>query len=212
MIKIIFIILNIIAAVIIITSFFMPWVSAATSVTRVSEEVANSMGPLGGLPFVGKVIAGVKEGADIVRGVGDINIGTTVSGYDIPKMVNSGSSKVALSFAQNFFQGTEGLDKKSMLVYLLPLFAIICILLTIIGIRYILALIPMLIVSGAISLAGLYNLKTVNLSNDVVDIAIQKGLWYTMYGYLAIFIINILWIASDIFTIYLKRKKQGGLV
>jgi hypothetical protein len=210
--KIIFLILNIIAAALIVFAFFMPWVNAATSVARVSEQATNAVGPLGALPFVGKVIAGVKEGTDIVRDIGDINIDTTVSGYEIPKMVNSESSKVALSFARDFFRDTEGLDKKSMLVYLLPLLAILCVGLAIIGIRYRSAVIFMLLLSGIISLGGLYKLNTLNLSNETVDLSILKGLWYTMYGYLSIFAINTLWIVSDILTRYFKRKKQGGSV
>jgi len=151
---IISILLIITVAGFIVAAFFMPWISAATSVARVSEQVTNTMGPLGALPFVDKIITGVKEGTDIVRGVGDMDISTTVSGYNIPKMVNLKSSKVALSFVQNFFGDTEGLDKKSMLVYLLPIFAILCMLLAIIGIKYRIAVILMLILSGAILTAG----------------------------------------------------------
>ena len=192
------------ATVIIVFSFFMPWVSATTSIVRVSKQVTNAIGPLGELPFVGEAISGLKEGADMIRGVGDIDINTVISGYNIPRMVNSKSSKAALSFARNFFKDTEGLGRKSLLVYLLPLLAILCTWLAFIGIKYRPAVISTLIISGIISLYGLYNLSTFNFSNEVVDIVILKWLWYTMYGYLAIFIVSVLWIAGSLMGKHIK--------
>ena len=205
--KIISVLLVITAAGFIVAAFFMPWVSASTSVTRVSKEITNTMGPFGGLPLFDELMSGVEKSVGMVRDAGDINVDMTVSGYDIPKMVNSRSSKTALSFVRNFFRDKEGLAEKSMLVYLLPLLAILCAGLAVVGIKYRSATISMLALSGVISLTGLYKLNTLHVSNEMVDIVILKGLWYTMYGYLSIFIIGILWIVSDIAA---KYKKQGG--
>jgi hypothetical protein len=42
-----------------------------------------------------------------------------------------------------------------------------------------------------ITFGSLYKLNTMNFSNETVRITIEKGLWYTMYSYLVIFIISI---------------------
>lgn len=197
--KMILAVLVIICAIVIVRAFFLPWAKVSASVTKVSKELSQAAaGPLENTPFAGKFISIFEKTTKAIGEVGDIEVKTMVSGYDIPTMVNKKSSKVAISFAQTFFKDAEGLDKKSMLVFLLPLFAIVCGLLAVAGIRYNWAPVPMLIISGAISLVGLYNLKTLNLSSSVVAITIEKGLWQTIYAYLVIFILSIAWIASDI--------------
>ena len=201
--NLIFIVLVIVAGLVIIKSFFLPWALASTSVGRVSGQVHRSINDsFGSLPFVGKVMAGIKETSGVVQELGaDIDINTVVSGYNIPRMVNNKSSKIALSFAQSFFGDVKGLDKKSMLVYLMPLLAVVCIMLAIAAMRYKISILLMLIISGAISIGGFYTLNTMNLSNELVDIVIGKGLWRTMYGYLWIFIISIFWLGSDLVKI-----------
>lgn len=200
-----FVILTIIAGVIIITSFFMPWVRASTSVTKVSRTITNTVSPLEGLPFVRKLITGIDEAAGVVGSVGDIDINKVVSGYDIPATVNDKSSKIALSFVQSYFGDVKDLDKKSMLVFLMPLFAIVCIMLAISGIWYKISIIIMLILSGSISLGGIYTLKTMDLSNAMVQISIENGLWRTMHAYLFIFVLSIAW-----FMFGIKGKLKGG--
>lgn len=203
--NLILVIFIVIATIVIITSFFMPWAHARTSVGRVSSHVNRSIGDsFSALPFVDNIVASIKDTTDVMRDLGaDVDISTVVSGYNIPRMINDKSSKIALSFAESFFGTVKDLDKKSMLVYLMPIFAIVCVMLSIAGMRYKLSVILMLLLSGGISVGGLYVLKTMNLSNELVDIVIGKGLWRTMYGYLWIFIISILWLVTDL----IKTKK-----
>jgi hypothetical protein len=203
--NLVFMVVVIVAGAVIIKSFFLPWALASTSVGRVSGQVHRSIdSSFGSLPFVGKVMAGIKETSGVIQELGaDIDISTVVSGYNIPRMVNSKSSKIALSFAQSFFGDVKDLDKKSMLVYLMPLFAIVCIMLAITGMRYKISVMAILMISGVISIGGLHALNTMNLSNELVDIVIGKGLWQTMYGYLGIFIISIFWLGTDL----IKAKK-----
>lgn len=40
----------------------------------------------------------------------------------------------------------------------------------------------------------------------MIQITIQKGLWYNMYGYLFIFIISIVWFGSDMVKTLLKKR------
>lgn len=192
--------LIIVCSVIIIISFFMPWAKVKISATQVSKELVTSAesGPLKDTPFAGKFVKRLEKATGAISELGDIEIKTQVSGYDIPTMVNKQSSKIAISFAQGFFKDAKDLDKKSMLVFLLPLFGILCMALAIFGVRYKPAVITMLILAGVISIAGLYNLYTANFSTAAVQIIIEKGLWQTLYAYLAIFIISIVWVISGL--------------
>ena len=96
------------------------------------------------------------------------------------------------------FKDVKDLDKKVMLVYLLPLLALVCIGLAVAGLKNKAAVIIMAVLSGTIAAGGLYNLMTVNLSNLTVQISIGQGLWQTMYAYLMIFVIGIVWIILDL--------------
>ena len=124
----------IVCALIIIASFFMPWAKATVSATKVAKNVANSAsGKLQNTSFGGKFLQGLNQATNAIGNLGDIEVKTTVSGYDIPTMTSKKSSHVAIQLAQLLFKDAKDLDKKSMLVYLLPLFAIVCIALAVIG-------------------------------------------------------------------------------
>jgi hypothetical protein len=196
--KMIFAGVVILGATVTVVSFFMPWATVATSATRVSKELTTAAGgPLKDTPFAGKFIKQLDRATTAISEVGDIEIKASVSGYQVPKMVNDRTSKVALSLAQIFFKSTEGLDKKSYLVYLLPLSGIICGALAVLGLKNKLYVIIMAVLGGAISIGGLYNLYTVDLSSAVVDISIQKGLWFTMYAFLLIFLVGVAWLVLE---------------
>jgi hypothetical protein len=198
MVKIVLAVVVVICAVIIIQSFFMPWAKVSASVTKVSKQLTEeAAGPLANTPFAGKFIKGLEKATKAIESVGDIEVKTQVSGYDIPTMVNKKSSKIAISFAQSFFKDAQDLDKKSMLVFLIPILAVVCVLLAIAGLWSWIPVVVMLIISGAISITGIYNLKTVNISSEIVAISFEKGIWQTMYAYLTIFIVSIIWLVSE---------------
>ena len=190
--------LIIVCALIIIVSFFMPWAKATVSATKVAKNVANSAsGKLQNTSFGGKFVQGFNQATNAIGNLGDIEVKTTVSGYDIPAMTNKKSSYVAIQLAQILFKDAKDLDKKSMLVYLLPLFAIACIILAIIGLRYKVSVIAAALTGGAIGIGGLYELMTTDLSRLPVQISIENGLWQTMYGYLLICILSIAWLVME---------------
>ena len=60
------------------------------------------------------------------------------------------------------------------------------------------ALIVMAVLSGGIAMGGLYNLMTVDLSKLPIQISIEQGLWQTMYSYLGICIISVIWVVLDL--------------
>ena len=182
------------ASALIVVSFFMPWARVATSVVGVTKAAEGSLEKT---PFAGKLVKGFGKATEAISEIGDIGIETTVRGNQVPELVNNKSSKVALSLAQVFFKETEGIDKKSYLVYLLPLFAIVCASLAVLGLKNKIYVILMAVIGGVISIGGLYNLMTMDLSSMIVKISIAKGLWYTMYAYLAIFLAGVAWLVLD---------------
>jgi len=196
--KIIFAGSIIVCAIIIIASFFMPWARASVNATKVAKNLADSAsGPLQNTPFAGKFLKGFDRATNAIGSLGDIEVKTTISGYDIPTMINKKSSHVAIQLAQILFKDAQDLDKKSMLVYILPLFAIVCIALAVIGIKYKASVIAAAVIGGAIGIGGLYKFMTTDLSNLPVQIVIENGLWQTMYGYLLICILSIAWLVIE---------------
>ncbi len=185
----------IVCSIIIIVSFFMPWAKATVNATKVANNLANSASSkLQNMSFGGKFLQGLNQATNAIGNLGDIEVKTTVSGYDIPTMTSKKSSHVAIQLAQLLFKDAKDLDKKSMLVYLLPLFAIVCIALAVTGLKYKVSVIAAAIIGGVIGIGGLYELIATDLSKLPVQITIENGLWLTMYGYLLICILSIAWL------------------
>lgn len=200
--NLIFLAIVIASVAVIIAGFFQPWAKVSTSVESVSEGVTGVLkGTFGKVSLGSKVIGGIEKVTDKVNEkVGAVGVKKSVSGFDVPRLVNNKSSKIALAIAQAMFKSAEGLDWKSYAVYLLPLAGIICIILAIIGFKNNIAVIIMTVLSGAISILGLYNLHTANLSSLIVKIEIGEGIWNTLYSFLVIAIVGIL-------QLVLNRKK-----
>ncbi len=192
--KLIFMTLVIVASALIVVAFFMPWAKVATSVTGISKEVTSTVEDT---PLAGKVVGKISAITDAIAGLGDVEIKTTVRGSQVPALVNNQTSKVALSLAQVMFKSAEGIDKKSYLVYLLPLLGIACAALAVIGLKNKLFVGVMLVISGAVSIGGLYNLYTMDIGSQAVKISIEDGLWYTMYAFLFIFLVSVAWLILD---------------
>ena len=192
--KLIFMTLVIVASALIVVAFFMPWAKVATSVTGISKEVTSTVEDT---PLAGKVVGKISAITDAIAGLGDVEIKTTVRGSQVPALVNNQTSKVALSLAQVMFKSAEGIDKKSYLVYLLPLLGIACAALAVIGVKNKLFVGVMLVISGAVSIGGLYNLYTMDIGSQAVKISIEDGLWYTMYAFLFIFLVSVAWLILD---------------
>ena len=198
--KVILLSLVVICAIAIIHGFFMPWAKASASVTKVANGLAKSAagGTLKNTPFAGKFLRMFDSATNKISDLGDIQIKTVVSGYDIPTLINKKNSQVAIAIASVMFKDVKDMDKKSMLVYLLPLLALVCICLAIVGLKTKITVIVMAVLSGGIAVGGLYNLMTIDLSKLPVQISIEQGLWQTMYAYLIISVIGIVWVALDL--------------
>lgn len=174
--KNIFSIFIVLAALVIIVSFFRSWAKVTTSsFVDTAEKIANIFGQK--LP--------------------NVDIKMTVTGYSIPQMANSQNSKAALAVIETLSKSSKGLGAKSYLVYLLPLSAIACIALALAGLKKKVFIIGMSVLSGLIGGVGLFNLSTVNTDTLITKITIGSGLWNTMYAFLFIFLIGVTWLVLD---------------
>ncbi|MFA6141919.1 MAG: hypothetical protein WC738_01300 [Candidatus Omnitrophota bacterium] len=193
--KIVFAGAIIVCALIIIGSFFMPWARATVSATKVAKNLSESAASkLQNTSFGGKFVQGFNKATNAIVDLGDIEVKTTISGYDIPAMVSKKSSHVAIQLAQILFKDAKDIDKKSMLVYLLPLFAMACIALAIAGLRYKVSVMAAALIGGGIGIGGLYKLMATDISGLPVQISIENGLWQTMYGFILICILSVAWL------------------
>ena len=186
--------LVILASVIIVISFFLPWAKVSVSTMGVSKKVS---GKLEGSPVAGKVLKGTGKVTGALSKFGYIYIKSTISGYRIPLLVNSKTSKVAISVVQIVSKSKSGLEAKSYLVYLLPLLGIGCGILATLGLEKRIFIIIMLVIGGIIGIAGLYNLLTAKLARAAVEVDIMIGLWATMLAFLFIFFVGIVWLVTD---------------
>lgn len=198
--KMILLSLVVICAIAIIHGFFMPWAKAATSAGKMARGVTGAATKAGGnAPLLGGLFGEVGKVAERATSAADIvGVNMVVSGYDIPKMMNTKSSQVAVALASIFIKDAKDADLKSYAVYLMPIFAILCVGLAFFGMKNRIALIVMAVISGGISVGGLFKLMTTDLTNMVATISIESGLWQTLYAYLLICVVGIVWIALDI--------------
>lgn len=197
--KIILALLIVICGIAIIASFFMPWARAVTTATKVATGIKEKVqGSFGETPLAGRLIANLDKATEALNEFGDVKFRTVVSGYELPVFANRQESKTALSLIQVFSPGAEGIGKKILLVYLMPLLALACAALAVLGLKNDVFIIIIALISGAIAVPGLHKILTADISNNIVQITIERGLWQTLYGYLIIFILSAIWIITGL--------------
>jgi hypothetical protein len=152
-------VVNAVLVAVIFISFFLPWV-------RVEAPMVGS---------IAKVLTGKRQ-AEI----------TSISGFDVPILANGPDARLMISIIKIFDPDVKDADKKSWLIWGVPLFAIIIFLLDLLlkGNRWFylgVALIGILIFFGAV-----YKIKTTDLDKLVLNAKIGVGLWLTLYGYLGL--------------------------
>lgn len=198
--KIVLLSLVVICAIAIICGFFMPWAKASTSAGKIAKAMTGAATNFGKrAPLVSDLFGRMRKAAEKVTSAADVvGVKMAVSGYDIPKTMNTKSSQVAVALAGIFIKDAKNADLKSYAVYLMPIFALVCMALAFLGMKNKISLIVMAVISGGISLGGLFKLMTTNLNNMVVAISIENGLWQTLYAYLLICVISVIWLISDV--------------
>jgi len=193
-------ILIILASALIIRSFFMPWVTVDTTVIKAAGEMAaNPKGKM--IEAEGLRIAFFKNMGSIFypafRCI-DKEIEVVASGYGIPELMHGEEARFIVPFMETLFKDVDHIDRKSYFVYGFPIIAVVCIFFAILGLRSKIPVILTLMICEAISIIGIYNLKSAADAESKVtfaDLTIEIGMWYSLYAFLFIFIMSFLWLA-----------------
>lgn len=145
--------------IIIFVAFFLPWV-----------HVESKM--------VGKI-------TKVLTGKSQTEI-TNISGFSVPILANSPDARLAISIIKIFNPKVTNADKKSWLIWGVPIFAVVIFLLSLFlgKSRWFNLLIAL--IGIAIFAVGFYKIKTTDLDKLVLNAKIGSGLWLTLWGYLGL--------------------------
>lgn len=151
--------------VIIFISFFLPWISV--------ESAA-----IGG---VTKLLTGKEQ-----------SVFTQVSGFQVPVLANSDESRFMITIIKLFQPNVKDADKKSYLIWGVPLLAVVLFLLSYFlkdnkWVALAIGIIGIAIFAGAV-----FKISTTNLDKLVMQVKIAYGLWLILAGYLGLGILGIL--------------------
>jgi len=159
---------------IIVVSFFLPWVSVE------SQAVGE----------VTKLLTGKKQAAI-----------DSISGFKVPVLANSEESRFMISVIKIFQPDIKDADKKSFLIWGVPLLAVIMLGLTnaLKDNKWVRLAIG--IIGVAIFAFATFKIVTTDLNKVVLNVKIGYGLWLILIGYLGIGILQIIE--------FLQLKKSG---
>jgi hypothetical protein len=151
--------LSMICALVVFFAFFIPWVSIESPV-------------VGGIT---KVITGKRQAAL-----------DTISGFKVPIMANSDESRFMITVIEIFNPGIKDADKKSWLIWGVPLFALALAAAGFVwpdnrALLWAIAGIGVLVFAG-----GTFKILTTDLNKLVLKARIDIGVWLTLVGYLGI--------------------------
>ncbi|MFC1805216.1 hypothetical protein ACFLZ3_05275 [Candidatus Omnitrophota bacterium] len=154
-----------ILSVVVFVSFFLPWV-------QVESQAVGA---------VAKAITGKKQAS--IAGI---------SGFQVPVLANGPESRLMISIIKIFNPGITDADKKSFLIWVVPLLAAVMFLLFLkfghnkwvnLGIG---------IVGCAIFLIATFKIMTTDLDKLVLNVRIGIGLWLVFFGYLGMGLLGVL--------------------
>lgn len=148
-----------ILAAVIFVSFFLPWV-----------QVESPM-----VGTVAKVLTGKRQ-AEIA----------SISGFAVPQLANGPDARLMLSIIKIFNPGVTDADKKSWLIWGVPLFAIAIFLLGLFIADNRWFNLAVAVIGILIFLVGVYKINTTDLNKLVLNAKIGMGVWLTLYGYLGL--------------------------
>jgi len=168
--------LVLVLAIIIVAGFFLPWVNVE------SQQVGTFT----------KLLTGKRQAmVDLI------------SGAEIPILANSDESRLIISIAKIFYPRVTNVDKKSFLVLIVPILAIIIFLLALKLSKNKLTNLLIGIIGIGIFAFTLYKIQSTDLDKLVLQIKIGIGMWMILYAYLAIGLVSIF----NLFGLLIKGKK-----
>ncbi len=144
-------------AVVIVAAFFLPWISVES----------------GAIGTMSKLLTGKRQ-ATI----------DAVSGFRVPILANSKDSRFMIDVIKIFNPGVKDADKKSWLIWGVPLFALLLwgIFPTLKDRKWF--VIGLGVIGIGIFIAGVYYIVTTDLNKVVLHVKIAAGLWMTLVAYL----------------------------
>ena len=164
----------VILAVMVFVAFFLPWAHIEA-------------------PAIGAV-------SKILVGKAQANI-TSISGFDVPIMANGPDARLAMSIIQIFSPGIKDADKKSFLIWGVPLLALAFAAAAIFLSKNKFVNLAIAVIGIAIFIVGVYKINTTDLNKLVLNVRIGLGLWLVFLGYLG------MGIAALINFLQLSKKK-----
>jgi hypothetical protein len=140
-------------------AFFLPWVHVEAPM----------------IGTISKVLTGKRQ-AEI----------TSISGFSVPVLANGPDARLMISIIKIFNPGVTDADKKSWLIWGVPLFAIAIFLLTLLLRDNRWFNLAITAIGIPIFLIGVYKINTTDLNKLVLNARIGLGVWLTLYGYLGL--------------------------
>ena len=159
-------ILMLVFAVVVLVAFFLPWVSVESGGTKGLTKIIK----IEGIPAQFK----------------------SISGFQVPVLANSEESRLMITIIKIFKPGITNADKKSYLIWIVPLLAV-AMALTMQFLKDNKWLhLAIGIIGVTIFSVATFKIATTNLDKVVLRVNIGYGLWLVFVGYLGIGILALL--------------------
>jgi len=164
-------------AAVVFFAFFLPWVAVE------SPQVGS----------ITKLLTGKRQ-----------TLVDNISGFKVPIMANSTESRLMLSIIKIFNPGITNADKKSFLIWGVPIFALLLAVISLILGKNSWVNLALGITGIAIFAVAVFKISTTDLDKLVLKVIISSGLWLTFYGYLSMGLV-----AAVRFTQQLLEKNKA---
>lgn len=167
--------LIIVLAVVIFVAFFLPWASVESPAASKLQKLLK-----------------MKEQAPA----------TKISGYEIPVIANSRNAYLALTVIEIFNPGVSGADKKSYLVWIVPILAALMAVFSLVLGKNKWVNLAIGIIGSLIFAIAMYKIKSTDMDKLLVRVVIEQGLLITLWSYLGIGIAGLLAFGGS----FIKKK------
>jgi len=109
-----------------------------------------------------------------------------ISGFDVPVLANGPDARLMISIIKIFNPGITDADKKSWLIWGVPIFAVLIFLASLFLGNNKWFNLAIAVIGIAIFIVAVYKIKTTDLDKLVLNAKIGLGLWLTLCGYLGL--------------------------
>jgi hypothetical protein len=173
---------------VLIAAFFLPWVRVDADIMRPLAKIEEA----GFGNLISKIRGEITAATRSIEKQTGYSIPTEgkveANGFDIPRLVNTNDTQLALSFVQLFTKKTEGVQWKCYAVYSIPGLAVLLALLYQFARRPRwgkIRMVPCLVTlfTAALFFIAYLKITTAELDHLVLEIKIGFGLWLSLFAY-----------------------------